>query len=116
MVSLVGFNKSVDGIETIAKDVAMQAAAMAPVALDKADVPSDVVEKEIEIAKEILRKEGKTEDKIEMIAKGKLEKFYKENTLLNQEFIKDSKKNVLQYVQSADKDLTVTAFKRYSLA
>lgn len=116
VVSLVGFNKSVDGIETIAKDVAMQAAAMAPVALDKADVPSDVVEKEIEIAKEILRKEGKPEDKIEMIAKGKLEKFYKENTLLNQEFIKDSKKNVLQYVQSADKDLTVTAFKRYSLA
>lgn len=116
VVSLVGFNKSTDGIETIAKDVAMQAAAMAPVALDKADVPSDVVEKEIEIAKEILRKEGKPEDKIEMIAKGKLEKFYKENTLLNQEFIKDSKKSVAQYVQSADKDLTVTAFKRYALS
>ncbi|MBL0913521.1 MAG: elongation factor Ts [Bacteroidia bacterium] len=117
VVSLVGFSKNgVAGIENVAKDVAMQVAAMSPIALDKADVSSEAIEKELEIAKEVLRKEGKPEDKIEMIAKGKLEKFFKESTLLNQEFIKDSKMNVQQYIQSADKELTATAFKRYSLA
>jgi elongation factor Ts len=113
--TIVALNKNVADAETIAKDVAMQAAAMAPVALDKADVPQDVIEKEIEIAKDLLRQEGKPEDKIEMIAKGKLEKFFKESTLLNQEFIKDNKMTVSQYLQKADKELTVAAFRRYAL-
>jgi elongation factor Ts len=116
VATLVGLNQSgSDAIAQAAKDVAMQAAAMAPVALDKDDVSSDTIQKEMEIAIDILRNEGKPEDKIEMIAKGKLEKFFKESTLLNQEFIKDNKQNVRQYLQSIDKGLTATAFHRYSL-
>lgn len=116
VATIVALNKAdVSDVETIAKDVAMQAAAMAPVALDKDDVPQDTIEKEIEIAKEQLLQEGKPADKIDMIAKGKLEKFFKENTLLQQAFIKDGKMSVLQYLQSADKELTVTAFRRYAL-
>lgn len=116
VASLVGLNSnSVAGIEQIAKDVAMQIAAMAPIAVDKDDVPTATINNEMEIARELLRKEGKPEDKIEMIAKGKLEKFYKESTLLNQEFIKDSKLTVRQYLQNADKSLTVTRFHRYAL-
>jgi len=116
VATLVGLNQSgSDAIAQAAKDVAMQAAAMAPVALDKDDVSADTIQKEMEIAIDILRNEGKPEDKIEMIAKGKLEKFFKESTLLNQEFIKDNKQNVRQYLQSIDKGLTATAFHRYSL-
>lgn len=115
VATIVAVNKNIANIDSISRDVAMQAAAMAPVAVDKADVPQDVIEKEIEIAKDQLRQEGKPEDKIEMIAKGKLEKFFKESTLLNQEFIKDSKLSVSQYLQQADKELTVTAFRRYQL-
>jgi elongation factor Ts len=114
LATLVGFNK--DSIsEQIAKDVAMQAAAMAPVALDKDDVDSGTLEREIEIGKEQARAEGKPEEMLEKIALGKLQKFYKESTLLNQEFIKDNKLTVLQYIKSEDKDLTATAFKRVSL-
>jgi elongation factor Ts len=114
LATLVGFNK--DSVaEQIAKDVAMQAAAMAPVALDKDDVDSGTLEREIEIGKEQARAEGKPEEMLEKIALGKLQKFYKESTLLNQEFIKDNKLTVLQYIKSQDKDLTATAFKRVSL-
>ena len=116
VATVVALNKTnVPDIESIAKDVAMQAAAMAPVALDKDDVPQDTIEKEIEIAKEQLLQEGKPADKIDMIAKGKLEKFFKESTLLQQAFIKDAKLSVQQYLQAADKELTVTAFRRYAL-
>lgn len=115
LATIVGFNKNVAGIETIAKDVAMQAAAMAPVAVDKDDVDTTTLERELEIAREQVRAEGKPEDMVEKIAQGKLNKFYKESTLLNQEFIKDNKLTVRQYAQSADKDLTVTGFKRRAL-
>lgn len=115
LATVVGFNKT-NVADEVAKDVAMQVAAMAPVAVDKADVDPKMLDREIEIAKEQLRNEGKPEDKIEMIAKGKIEKFYKESTLLNQEFIKDGKKNVNQYLKDADKELTVTGFKRFSLS
>jgi elongation factor Ts len=115
LATVVGFNKT-NVTEEVAKDVAMQVAAMAPVAVDKTDVDPKLLEREVEIAKEQLRNEGKPEDKIEMIAKGKIEKFYKESTLLNQEFIKDGKKNVNQYLKDADKELTVTGFKRFSLS
>lgn len=113
LASLVGFNK--DAKEDVFKDVAMQVAAMSPVAVDRGDVDPTLLEKEIEIAKEQLRNEGKPADKIDMIAKGKIEKFYKESTLLNQEFIKDNKKTISQYLKEADKDLTVTSFKRIAL-
>lgn len=116
VATLVALSKSdVANVDGIAKDVAMQAAAMSPVALDKSDVSTDIIEKELEIARDVLRQEGKPEDKIEMIANGKLEKFFKESTLLNQEFIKDNKLTVAQYLKNADKDLTATAFKRYQL-
>jgi elongation factor Ts len=110
---IVGFNKPVS--EQMGKDVAMQIAAMSPVAVDKNDVDATILERELEIARVQIRQEGKPEDMVEKIAQGKINKFYKESTLLNQEFIKDSKMTVLQYLQSADKELTVTAFKRIAL-
>lgn len=111
---IVGFNKDV--ADEVGRNVAMQAAAMAPVALDKEGVTPEMLERELEIAREVIRAEGKPEDMVEKIAQGKIAKFYKESTLLNQEYIKDSKLNVLQYLQSVDKGLTATAFKRYSLS
>mgnify|MGYP000982976759 CR=1 FL=1 len=100
----------------VVKNIAMQIAAMNPVSIDKADCPQSVIEKEIEIAKDLLRQEGKPEDMIDKIAQGKLTRFFKDSTLLNQDFIKDGKTTVAQYLQSVNKDLTVTAFRRYSLA
>lgn len=113
LATLVGFNKSLD--IKIGRDVAMQVAAMNPVAVDKADVPADVIAKEKEIGKEQARLEGKAENMLDKIAEGKLNKFFKESTLLNQEFTKDSSKTVKQYLQDADKDLNVTGFLRYTL-
>jgi elongation factor Ts len=116
LATIVGFNKAdAPNIETIAKDVAMQAAAMAPVALDKEDVDASTLERELEIAREQVRAEGKPEDMVEKISQGKLNKFYKESTLLNQEFIKDNKLTVRQYISSTDKELVATAFKRIAL-
>jgi len=114
MASLVGLNKA--GHEQVAKDVAMQAAAMAPVALDKSSTPQSVIDKELEIGKELAIQEGKPAEMAEKIAHGRLNKFFKENTLLAQEFIKDNKLSVEQYVQKADKDLKVVDFKRHALA
>ncbi len=114
LATLVGFSKA--GLDVqVYKDVAMQVAAMNPVAVDKEDVPEKVIAQEIEIGKEQARRDGKPEEMLEKIAQGKLSKFYKESTLLNQEYIKDNKMNIRQYLQSVDKQLTVTAFKRYSL-
>ena len=89
---------------------------MNPVGLDKDDVPADVIDREIEIGKDQARQEGKPEAMLEKIAMGKLNKFYKENTLLNQAFIKDGKKSVSAYLKETDKGLTVTSFKRLALA
>jgi elongation factor Ts len=93
----------------------MQIAAMSPVAIDKDDVDSKTLEREIEIGKEQARAEGKPENMIEKIAMGKLNKFYQDYTLLNQGYIKEDKKTVRQYLTDADKNLTVTAFKRVQL-
>jgi elongation factor Ts len=114
LATLVGFSKA--GVDVhVYKDVAMQVAAMNPVAVDKADVPQSVIAQEIEIGKEQARRDGKPEDMLEKIAQGKLGKFYRESTLLNQEFIKDNKLTIGQYLKSIDKELTVTAFKRFTL-
>ena len=113
VASLVGMNKA--GFADTAKDVAMQVAAMAPVALDKSSTPQSVIDKELEIGKELAIQEGKPAEMAEKIAMGRLNKFFKESTLLAQDFIKDGKMNVEQYVKTADKDLTVIGFKRYSL-
>jgi elongation factor Ts len=96
LASVVGFNKSAS--EDVAKDVAMQAAAMAPVALDESSVSEEIKQKEIEVGKEQAINEGKPADMAEKIAMGRLNKFMKENTLLNQEFIKDGKMTVSQYM------------------
>lgn len=114
IATIVAFNKTAP--EQVGKDVTMQIAAMSPIAIDKDDVSKETLEKEIEIAKDQVRAEGKPEDMVEKIALGKLNKFYKENTLNNQEFIKDGKKTVLQYLQDTDKELKVSAFRRVALS
>ena len=112
---LVGFNQSGEGLDEAGKDVAMQIAAMSPVGVDKGDVDSRIIERETEIAKEQIRAEGKPEEMVEKIAAGKLNKFYKEQTLLNQEFVKDGSKDVRKFLDEVSKGLTVTAFKRVVL-
>lgn len=114
LATLVGFTKA--GIdEQVYKDIAMQIAAMNPVAVDKDFVSDAMIAQEIEIGKEQARLDGKPEEMLEKIAQGKLAKFFKESTLLNQEFVKDNKMSIRQYLQSFNKDLTVTEFKRYTL-
>ncbi|MGB5436330.1 MAG: translation elongation factor Ts [Maribacter sp.] len=115
IATLVGLSAVVDGADVAAKDVAMQAAAMNPVALNEEGVDQSVIDKEIEIAKDQLRQEGKPEAMLDNIAKGKLKRFFKDNTLVNQDFIKDSKQSVAQYVKSVDAGLTVTGFRRVAL-
>lgn len=112
---LVALSANVAGADEAGKDVAMQIAAMNPVALDKDGVDATTIERELEIAKEQIRAEGKPEEMVEKIAAGKLNKFYKDSTLLNQEFVKDPSKNVAQFLNTVDKGLTVTAFKRVAL-
>ncbi len=114
LVSIAGFNQAdVDG--QVAKDVAMQIASMSPIAVDKDGVAEETVNKELEIGKELAIQEGKPADLAEKIAKGRLNKFFKENTLLNQDFVKDNKMTIKAYLEKANKGLTVTEFKRFSL-
>jgi len=119
LACLVGFNKKLADPQT-GRDIAMQVAAMNPVAVDKESVSDDVVAKELEIATEQAlldpKNAGKPAEMIEKIAQGKLEKFFKEMILVNQEFIKDNKLNVAGYLKQADKDLKVTGFVRFTIA
>lgn len=114
VVSMVGMSTPTAPVEA-GKDVAMQIAAMNPVAIDKDDVDKKTLDREIEIGKEQARAEGKPETMIEKIALGKLNKFYNESTLLNQTFIKDDKKTIRQYLDSVEKGLTVKVFKRVQI-
>ena len=114
LATLVGFTKAGHSLQ-VYKDVAMQVAAMNPVAIDKDDVPPAIIAQEIEIGKEQARRDGKPENMLEKIAQGKLGKFFKESTLLNQEFIKDNKQTIGQYLKSVDKELSVTGFRRFTL-
>jgi elongation factor Ts len=114
LATLVGFTKAGLDIQ-VYKDIAMQVAAMNPIAVDKDDVAPAVIAQEIEIGKEQARRDGKPEEMLEKIAQGKLGKFFKENTLLNQDFVNDNKQTIGQYLKSVDKELTVTAFKRFTL-
>ncbi len=113
--TLVGFNQANVELQ-VAKDIAMQVAAMNPVSVSKDDVPAEVIAKELEISKEKFRLEGKPEAMLDKIAQGALEKFFKDSTLLNQAFIKESKQTVKEFLKSVDKGLTVTSFYRYNLA
>src|SRR5471030_1097159 len=112
---LVALSANVAGADEAGKDVAMQIAAMNPVAIDKDGVDATTIERELEIAKEQIRAEGKPEEMVEKISLGKLNKFYKDSTLLNQEFVKDPSKSVAQFLGTIDKGLTVTDFKRVAL-
>ena len=115
IATLTALSAKVDGAEEAARNVSMQAAAMNPIALNEAGVDASIIEKEVEIAKEQLRAEGKPEAMLDNIAKGKIQRFYKDNTLVNQDYIKDGSMNVAGYVKSVDAGLTVTGFKRVAL-
>jgi elongation factor Ts len=115
LATIVSFNKG--GFdEQVGKDIAMQVAAMNPVSVSAEDVPEKIRQQEFEIGREQARLEGKPENMLDKIAQGKLQKFFKESTLMNQDFIKDSKVKIEDYLKSIDKDLKVVAFKRVSLS
>ncbi len=113
--SLVGFTEKCENIEVAAKDISMQVAAMNPIALDEGSVDSEVIEKEIEIAKDQLRAEGKPEEMLDKIAQGKLKRFFKDNTLIHQAFIKDSKLSVSQYLSSFSSEIRISSYSRVSI-
>lgn len=115
IATLSGLSLNIDGIEEVAKNIAMQAAAMNPIALDENGVDKQTIDKEIEIAKDQLRLEGKPEVLLDNIAKGKLKRFFKDNTLINQDFIKDNKQSVSAYIKSFNEELKIVGFKRVSL-
>jgi elongation factor Ts len=112
LVGLTGVGKDV---YEAGRDVAMQVAAMKPVAVDQDGVDQSIIDKEIEIGMELARKEGKPEAMVEKIAKGKLNKFFKDNTLLNQAFVKDNKQTISAYLNGVEKGLSVTDFKHVTL-
>lgn len=114
LATLVGFNKGEVEIQ-VAKDIAMQIAAMAPVAIDKDSISQEIIDKEIEIAKEKYRQEGKPEAMLDKIAQGSLNKWFKDVTLLNQTYVKDGKISIKDFLKKNDSELTVTAFDRYTL-
>ena len=114
LATIVGFNQA-DVEHQVARDVAMQVAAMNPIAVRPEEVPTDIIEKELEIAREKAREAGKPENLIDRIAQGSLQKYYKEFTLLQQEFVKDPKQTIEQYLKAQNKELTVTAFRRFTL-
>ena len=116
LATIVGLTDiEAENLDQIGREMAMQVAAMAPIAVDKDDVEESVIEKEKQIGMEQARQEGKKEELLGKIALGKLNKFFKENTLMNQDFVRDTKKTVKQYLSEANKDLKVIGFKRVVL-
>ena len=113
LATVVAFNQGLG--RQVARDIAMQVAAMNPVSITPEEVPQKVINLEIEVAKDKARQAGKPENMLDRIAQGALQKFYKDSTLLQQDFIKDQKITVLQYLQKQDKALTTTNFKRVTL-
>ncbi|KMQ67183.1 elongation factor Ts [Chryseobacterium sp. FH2] len=116
IAAITALSAKVDGGDEAAKSVSMQVAAMNPIALDETSVSQETIDKELEIERELLVKEGKPENIIENILKGKMQRFYKDNTLVHQSFIKDNGISVADYVKSVSGDLKVTGFIRVSLA
>jgi elongation factor Ts len=116
LATLVGFSADGDDMNEVGRQVAMQVAAMSPIAIDKSGVDQNTIERELEIGKELAIQEGKPADMAEKIAQGRLNKFFKENTLLSQQFIRDDKLTVEQFLENTSKGLTVTEFKRFSLS
>lgn len=116
LATLVGLNSGSDAAEDAGKQIAMQVAAMNPLALNKDGVDARTIEREIEVGKDLAIQEGKPADMAEKIAMGRLNKFFQENTLLSQSFVRDNKVTVEQFLVSAEKGLTVVDFKRFSLS
>lgn len=110
LISLEG--ASGDAVEEIGRDVAMQIAAMNPVSIDETSVPQEVQDRELAVGREQAVAEGKPENIVDKIAEGRLKKFFKENTLVHQAFVKDGSKNVAQVLKEVDANLSVSAFKR----
>ena len=116
IAAITSLSANVEGGVEAAKAVSMQIAAMNPIALDETQVSQETIDKELEIERDILTKEGKPANIIDNILKGKMQKFYKENTLVHQAFIKDGSQSVADYVKSVSADLKVVGFVRVSLA
>jgi elongation factor Ts len=116
LATLVALNSGSDAAEDAGKQVAMQVAAMNPIALDKNGVDARTIEREIEIGKELAIQEGKPAEMADKISLGRLNKFFQDNTLLSQQFVRDNKVTVEQFLGSTEKGLTVTGFKRFSLS
>lgn len=115
LATVVEMSMTTENIDEVSKDIAMQVAAMSPVALNKDSVSQEIIDRELEIAKDLVRQEGKPEEMVEKISLGKLNRYFKDNTLLSQAFIKDSKIDVETYLKQADKNLTVSNFIRFAL-
>ena len=113
MASVVGLSKA--GYDEEGKEMSMQVIAGRPVALNKDSVPAEIIEREMEVYRGQVREEGKPEDMVEKIAQGKLNKFFKESTLLSQEYTREAKVSVEEHLRKIDKDLTITAFQRAEL-
>ncbi|MBU3659675.1 MAG: elongation factor Ts [Flavobacteriales bacterium] len=116
LATLVGLNSGSDVVAEAGRQVAMQIAAMNPIAIDKNGVDARTIEREIEVGKELAIQEGKPAEMAEKIAMGRLNKFFQENTLLSQAFVRDNKVTIEQFLESTEKGLTVTDFKRFSLS
>lgn len=115
IASLIGFSSAPDGIHIIGKELAMQVVAMNPIALNKEDIPYNILEKEKEILKEQERRSGKSSDLLEKIVQGKLKKFICEKTLLCQKYIKNQKITVQNYLKQFNSNIYITGYKRISL-
>jgi elongation factor Ts len=113
--AIIGLSKASEKAQELGRNLTMQIAAMNPIAIDKNDLSEDVINKELDVARELARREGKPEDLIEKIAQGRLNKFYQESTLLNQEYIMENDKNVNDYIKSIDPEIKVTKFYRFAL-
>lgn len=116
LATLVGLNNSVEAAAEAGRQVAMQIAAMNPIAIDKDGVDARTIEREIEVGKELAIQEGKPAEMAEKIAMGRLNKFFQENTLLSQPFVRDNKLSVEQFLNATEKGLSITEFKRFSLS
>jgi elongation factor Ts len=115
LATIVGFNKTTKNLDVSGHEIAMQIAAMNPISVDEKSVPQNVIDRELDIAREQIRNEGKPENMVEKIAQGKLNKFFKESTLVNQDFIRDAKKTVGQYLKEVDPELIIEGFYRLQL-
>jgi len=116
LATLVGLNNNVEAAAEAGRQVAMQIAAMNPIAIDKEGVDARTIEREIEVGKELAIQEGKPAEMAEKIAMGRLNKFFQENTLLSQPFVRDNKLSVEQFLNATEKGLSITEFKRFSLS